>query len=357
MICNLEVAGSSPAGGFRSLGPSAAPATRHPPTRVPSEPAIPSRTDALADPDTALAAAPGLDAPDLQQPGDHAPIADRDSPASDREAQRSKLERKGIKIGPFVFVPEWSALEGPDPWAHRKGEPRMLTLFWTIFLLAASGLTLFGTRGAGLVRAVQYQTTARRLLLIVAFGAAVLWPMVRLCQQPPERSIGKSILLDLLGIAAPVAAVLLPLPFLTGWNWSLLSVVWFVIVGWALVGLAIAHLALAGGERVSGVRRAARRGLAMAAVLALVVGGAYLGLRRGTHRPGDLQAPGAAPDILRVSASPTWWAASPLSHVHRLTTSSGGLTPVPTEPDARAAVLLWVSGMGLALWASLASRR
>ncbi|MFM9958839.1 MAG: hypothetical protein ACKVZJ_12265 [Phycisphaerales bacterium] len=283
-----------------------------------------------------------------------APIEDSAAPP--------KPELKGIKIGPFIFVPEWSAVQGPDPWAHRKGEPRMLTLFWTIFLLAASAVTLFGTRGAGLVRAAQYQISARRLLLIVAFAAAVLWPMVRLCQQPPERSIGKSILLDALGLSAPVMAVLLPLPFLTGWSWGLLSMVWCVIAGWSLVTLSIAHLALCGVDRASGPRRSAGRALAMGAVLALVVGGAVLAVRHSAavNAPFGMTAVAAAPMGSSVGARGTgemWWAASPLSHVNKLTTAPSGLAPRVTEPDARAVVLLWVAGLGLALWASLAGRR
>lgn len=248
------------------------------------------------------------------------------------------------RFGPFIFVPQWSAVPGTDRWAHRKGEPRMLTLAWTVFLLIASAVTLFVSNGAGLVRAVQYQANARRLFLIIAIGACVLWPMVRLSQSPPDprdRRIGRALCLDLFAVSFPIAAVLLPLPILTGWSWTLMLSIWLVICAWSLLTIGTAYWGVASGPDSS-----MRRATAMAAVLLLTlivfVGHAWLaawGVPVHTHRDG------------------WWWAASPLDHLLRLTTPPSGLSAGPTPADWRAIVAVWLAAPSLAVWVSGRARR
>jgi hypothetical protein len=256
---------------------------------------------------------------------------------------------RGYRIGPFIFVPEWTAApEGEtDPWAHRKGEPRLITLAWTIYLLLASGLTLFITRGAGLIRPVQYQSSSRRLFMLMVLGACVLWPMVRLSQaahDPRERRVGLSILLDLIGLGFPAVAVLLPLPILTGWGWPVMLAVWSAVCGWALIALAIAAWGVGTTEGTNST--AARRLIATAVVLLLTL------------------ATPVAHAWLASTGSPVptlqegwWWAASPVTHILRLTTPPSGLAAHPTPEDWRTLVGVWAVGGLLALWVSSAMRR
>lgn len=275
-------------------------------------------------------------APTEPQPGPEADPASGDAPSespSDATQQpdtdpraKPRDTRPGYRIGPFIFVPQWSSVEGADPWAHRKGEPRMLVLFWTIYLLLAAAATLFATRAAGLVRTILYQHTSRRLMVLIVIGACILWPMVRLCQKRADGLGMKSILADWLGVALPVAAVFLPLPLLTGWTWALLGAVWSVIAGWALVCLSVA----AWGTRRSNGTEAGlpRRVLAMVAVLLVVSGGWWLA-----------SAPGAA--TRKVAR----W--SPISHVVELTRPASGLIARAEPGDWRAVTLVW--GIGAVL--------
>lgn len=226
----------------------------------------------------------------------------------------------------------------------------MLTLAWTVYLLIASGVTLFTTRGAGLVRPIQYQASARRLFMLMLFGACVLWPLVRLSQAAPdrrlanERRIGLSIFLDLIGLSLPAAAVLLPLPILTGWSWPLMLAVWCVVVGWAMVCLNVAAwgVGTSEGTNTSALRRVTATALVLALVLGVAAGHAWL------------TATGTVPSWT-TGGAPThhsgwWWALSPIAHVQRLTTPLSGLNAAPTPEDWRAVVALWGIGGVSGLW-------
>jgi len=244
---------------------------------------------------------------------------------------------RSFKIGPFVFVPEWSSTRGDrgvDPWAHRKGEPRMMTLGWTVFLLVAATGTLFATRSAGVPRPWQYHNGARWLLVLSAVGCCVLWPMVRLCQARPALSAARSVMSDLGGIALPLGAVMLPLPVLTGWSWPLMPAVWACVCGWALVLLSVAYWGVCparGGE--AGV---ARRAAAMAVVLALTVGTVLF-----------------APMLDEAPVHRVWAVAvSPLAAVIHLCDPPSGMAARAGAGELRVMAGLWAAGvlMVAGLW-------
>lgn len=99
----------------------------------------------------------------------------------------------------------------PDRWAHRRAEPRTLAFLWAMYILTAGlltiGVLLFRGPWALLDKDV-YQYAARTMLLCVALGLGVLWPMVRLSQSVPlrERASG-AILKDMLVLLPPAQAV------------------------------------------------------------------------------------------------------------------------------------------------------
>lgn len=263
----------------------------------------------------------------------------------------------GYRIGPFVFVPEWTTLkpgQGTDPWAHRKGEPRLMTLGWTIYLLIASAVTIFTTRGAGLVRPIQYQTAARRMFMLMIVGACILWPLVRLSQAAPdpripgERRTGLSLFLDLIGLSFPAAAVLLPLPILTGWGWSLMLAVWCVIVGWSMVCLSVAAwgVGTSEGTNTSALRRLCATAIVLALVMGVSAGHAWL-TATGAVPAWTVPAEGIDAPTLH---SGWWWALSPISHTLRLTTPPSGMATMAKPEDWRAVVALWACGGASALW-------
>lgn len=263
---------------------------------------------------------------------DQEAIAESEVPLPVAAPPSLKDTRPGYRIGPFIFVPEWSrgADGSPDPWAHRKGEPRMLTLAWTVYLLAAAGGTLFSTRAAGIIRAWQYHETARRLLVLIAFGACVLWPMVRLCQARPERSMWHAVITDTLGISLPIAAVLLPLPILTGWGWMLMLAIWAMLSAWAMLTVGVAAMGLSGGT----LRRL------------LVMGGVMIVLA-------------AAPFVLVLvqrggGELPGWWEMlSPFTGVFRLTDPPSGTLARVTPEDWRVIHGVWAAGV--AAWIAAGS--
>lgn len=98
-----------------------------------------------------------------------------------------------------------------DRWAHRRAEPRTLAFLWAMYILMAGlltiGVLLFRGPWALLDKEV-YQYAARTMLLCVALGLCVLWPMVRLSQSVPlrERASG-ALLKDMLVLLPPMQAV------------------------------------------------------------------------------------------------------------------------------------------------------
>ena len=148
-------------------------------------------------------------------------------------------------------MPELAPPKRVDKWAHRRVEPRGLALLWTMYLLGVT-LVCFWTPAlsAGLdVLSGRY--SSRLVLVAVAFGYAVLWPMLRLCQVFPSegglRSVGK----DLIVMVIPTQAVIWPLAFLALWPLSVAACVAASAMGWTfLVGAILAiFLGRAGRER------------------------------------------------------------------------------------------------------------
>ena len=219
------------------------------------------------------------------------------------------------------------------PWAHRRGEPRLFVLCWAIYLLAASGATIMRLPQMGYTEPRFVQFSARLLVLLIAIGLVLLWPMVRLSQAAPRRPVTATAV-DIAALFLPLAAVLWPVTWLGRWPTP---------VTLALAGMLLSWGVLLGAIVALGVRRApsaARTGWALLAVGIVVAGPALAAV---------LQATLIAPGVLLY--------ASPLTAVFALTTEPSGRTAImhPGEWWAGAAplipaVILWavagVSGRG-----------
>jgi hypothetical protein len=133
-----------------------------------------------------------------------------------------------------------------DPWAHRRGEPRLFIVLWALYLLVASMTSLSGTVWSGLVATDVYRPAARIMLGLAGFGIAVLWPMVRLCQAPPERP-AEAFSVDMAVVALPVIVVALAqsLPWMGAWPPEVSVVLSMVFLGWTLLvgALLLAYFA------------------------------------------------------------------------------------------------------------------
>jgi len=135
---------------------------------------------------------------------------------------------------------------GKANWDHRRAEPRMLALLWTIYLFAATLLTFASAGLLGFVTPDSYRPSAKSLLLLIFLGATVFWPMLRLTQMPPRSHIARACLKDAMVIIAPAQAIIWPQMFLAHWPFQVLVYTAIAMTGWVL--LCAALLARALGE-------------------------------------------------------------------------------------------------------------
>ncbi len=155
----------------------------------------------------------------------------------------------------------------PD-WSHRRGEPRFLALAWTVYLLLST-IAAFSTVGAGGAGNVDaYRPAARGLLVTVAVGVALLWPMMRLAQAVPTgglRGCAIATLRDLVVLLVPIQAVIWPQALLARWPLDAVAAiavclaVWTVLIG----GLLAFVLSLGGRSAGNGWRWWAMLGVAV----------------------------------------------------------------------------------------------
>lgn len=230
-----------------------------------------------------------------------------------------------VRIGPVVFVPEFRTTPGYDPWAHRKGEPRILALFWAVFLMGGAMLTIFGARSIGIATNAQYQYGCIAMCLLAGVGIAVLWPMVRLSQRPPIRPT-RAALQDFVALMIPLQAVIWPMPLLTAWAYEVIAAIMLSLVSWGVLSCG----AIAWG---TGSHSGAVRTLWMGLVLMLVGLGPVIWLLNA-----GLPGP----------ALPEWWAVtSILTTPTSLVSSPGNLTARVTASEWVVLSIPGIGGLGL----------
>ncbi|MBX3357041.1 MAG: hypothetical protein KF745_01305 [Phycisphaeraceae bacterium] len=159
-----------------------------------------------------------------------------------------------------------SEVPAADPWAHRRGEPRVFALLWSTYvLLAVAGGILWlmqlppETPGA-------YSPAARTLLVVLAAGLSILWPMTRLSQLPPDEPSVHAALADTLLMLIPIQMVIWPLWSLAGWPIAVVAAVASLFLAWGLLIGAVQAIAFARGEA-----GAASRAVWMGTCIVLVV--------------------------------------------------------------------------------------
>lgn len=133
-----------------------------------------------------------------------------------------------------------------DPWAHRRGEPRIFAFFWTLFVLIAVAGSLVWVARFAVVTSGTYGPAGRIMLMVVAVGATVLWPMVRLSQASPPRPVVGHIAADAWIVLLPIQIVLWPLVFLANWPLNVVGGVAAVFVVWTALAGGVLAVALAG---------------------------------------------------------------------------------------------------------------
>lgn len=224
-----------------------------------------------------------------------------------------------------------------DPWAHRRGEPRVFAFFWTMYLLAATIFTLAALGLAEGTSRESYRSSARLLLIVTLVGIAWLWPMTRLTQARPRQDVRSAFAADLAIVSIPTLAITLPQWLLAGWALGTVGAVSAIAMGWCTLVAGTLALAFAGAgpDRPGRPARLAWMLLLIAASIAAPA----LALLTGR----------AAPDLAYGYDIPVAWAAaSPFTAVLEVTRTAGG-TIAPVGPHLAASAVAGGLGVALAL--------
>lgn len=132
----------------------------------------------------------------------------------------------------------WPPPPPADPWAHRRGEPRIFTLLWIGWLMLITSVSFAAIGPRGIVDPDEARPSTRILLMLLLCGAAFLWPAFRLCQIRPRRIVS-SVLLDLVVICVPAQIVIWPQVLLAYWPIPILASVATLLATWSTLTAAV----------------------------------------------------------------------------------------------------------------------
>lgn len=234
--------------------------------------------------------------PDARPPESPAPRGDDPAADVDLAAIRQALPEQGEGPGP---------LPPADPWAHRRGEPRVFAFLWTLYLLVAVGGSLLWLSRLTIISTSTYGPAARIMLLVVAAGATVLWPMVRLSQASPRGSPVRAALADIFVILFPMQMILWPLVMLAQWPLGIVGALALMCTLWVLLTGGLIALATSGPVvRAPHDRGLGARALWMAACIALVGAAPMLAFTRHAISGPDARLPEWVPMLSPFTAVP-----------------------------------------------------
>ncbi len=174
-----------------------------------------------------------------------------------------------------------------DPFAARRAEPRLFAFFWTVYLLAAVLGAVWWLARSPTGGPSAFSPAARTMLVIIAVGVVILWPMTRLSQLAPPRPVVRATALDLVVMLGPAQLVIWPLVFLADWPVPVVAALCAQLAGWgALIGGVVA-LALVRRSQTGGLARGTLRpGLAWMILIVAMVSAVPLGVRILSHLTG-----------------------------------------------------------------------
>jgi hypothetical protein len=182
----------------------------------------------------------------------------RDHPgAHDGDAGRARaaFDQAVPDAAPLESAGDAAALAGPahrrDPWAHRRGEPRIFAFLWTVYLFIATLIAFMAVLAGPSIAPEVMRPAARLLLLLTAGGMVLLWPMARLSQDPDPHPLGGA-MQDLLVIIIPAQALIWPqmLWWLARWPFDTVLALSLSMLVWGLLTAGLLALAQAGGARL-----------------------------------------------------------------------------------------------------------
>ncbi|MEZ6233220.1 MAG: hypothetical protein R3B68_03425 [Phycisphaerales bacterium] len=243
-----------------------------------------------------------------------------------------------------------NAPHGRPDWSHRRGEPRMFALAWTVFLTLLATLILMRSAVGGRLDMDVYRHVLRQGLMAIITAIVVAWPLVRLSQVRPRGGGVLSAFKDLLIVVVPLQAVLWPQVLLAHWPIEVVAALSATMAAWALLVGAVIALAL--GTRsfdpdnlpesdAIEPPRAGGRTLAMTLILAWV-------LLSGI---GALVLDGARPAERGLGQHPAWWMMlSPHAGVNEITRSRVEFGPAAHVSPQHGAAVLAIGALALLAW-------
>lgn len=214
-----------------------------------------------------------------------------------------------------------------DPWAHRKGEPRIFAFLWTLYVLVCVAGSLLWLSRATRLTVGTYSPAARIMLVVVAAGMMLLWPMVRLSQKPPTGSAARAALADLFVVQLPIQMVVWPLIVLASWPLATVGAIAAIFGVWGMLIGGMLAFAFTQSATMS-------RTLWMVGVVVLSLGAPVLLALRWT--------PGTPPD-------PEYAMLSPLSAIPALT-GYGFSGPSGPVSSAQWTILVGIGCVGVLWW-------
>ena len=243
-----------------------------------------------------------------------------------------------------------------DPWAHRRGEPRLFAVLWMIYVIVAVlGSVQWVLQTTDLTPGA-YAPAARIMLAVIAAGATILWPMTRLSQAAPSpaRATPAAILADVLVVLLPAWMVVVPLVGMAGWPIDIVAALAIMLGGWVYLVGGILALGLLTSES----RRAAgaptsqphdfepawfgQRGAWMALILIVVAAGLLvytLHVSRSMRSGGVAPIPAWTPMLSIFSAIPALTG-------HGMSGPQGAVSPTQWV------AILSTCGLGVVVWSA-----
>lgn len=166
-------------------------------------------------------------------------------------------------------------------WSHRRGEPRIMALFWMIYLMGATVLMFSSMSRAHAISHEITRPAARLMIIVVMLGICVLWPMLRLSQRHPNSGHVWFVLRDAFVLFVPLQAVLWPQvsSVLAHWPVTVIGALVLLSASWLLLLAGVLALAVASVARAE--VQAGPRAVWMLVIL-LIVFAAPLGALVGT---------------------------------------------------------------------------
>ncbi|MHC5025110.1 MAG: hypothetical protein ACYTGG_14600, partial [Planctomycetota bacterium] len=110
--------------------------------------------------------------------------------------------------------------------------PRGLIFLSSLWLIGSWGLSI-GLRRPVEPSSASYTPGVRMMLLCVAIGIMIAWPLLRLSQRSTPRPLAQT-LLDLTVLAALIQVVIWPLRLVTPWSPQRTAAVDATLLGWML---------------------------------------------------------------------------------------------------------------------------